>query len=84
MPVATKKNSLEEQASIASVKELRARDAALAVREYQQEKLAAAARTEQLRALRLARDNPASGDRHQPSDGNSKKTETTKPQRSAS
>ncbi len=46
----------EEQAAIASLKELRARDAALATREYEQERQALAARTEKLRALRLARE----------------------------
>ncbi len=39
-----------------SMKEERARDAALAMREYQAEGLAVAAKTARLRALRLARE----------------------------
>ena len=54
--MASKGKSAEEQAAIASLKELRARDAALATREYEQERLSIAARTEKLRALRLARE----------------------------
>ena len=61
--MASKVKTAEEQVAIANAKELRARDAALAMREYQQERQAMAARTEKLRALRLARerelaDNP--------------------------
>jgi len=54
--MAGKGKTVEEQAAIASLKELRARDAALATREYQQERQELAARTEKLRALRLARE----------------------------
>ena len=55
----SKPKSAEEQAAIATLKELRARDAALATREYEQETLATRARTEKLRAMRLARDQKA-------------------------
>jgi hypothetical protein len=44
----------------ANMKELRALDAASAMREYEEEKRAVLARTEQLRALRLSRDSQAS------------------------
>jgi hypothetical protein len=57
--MSTKNKSAEEQSAIAAAKELRARDAAQAMREYQQDKLAVAARTERLRELRLARDREA-------------------------
>jgi len=50
----SKPKTPEEQAAVATLKELRARDAALATREYQQEVLNTRARTERLRALRLA------------------------------
>ncbi len=52
----SKNKTAEEQAAIATLKELRARDAALATREYEQEVLNTRARTERLRAMRLARD----------------------------
>jgi hypothetical protein len=39
-----------------AVKEMRERDAALAMKEYQEEKRATAAKTERLRALRLAKE----------------------------
>jgi hypothetical protein len=55
----TKTKSEEEQSAAAAMKELRARDAQLAMREYQQDKLEVQARTERLRALRLARDSEA-------------------------
>jgi hypothetical protein len=51
-----KSKSAEERAAITSAKELRARDAELAMREYRLEQQALAARTERLRALRLARE----------------------------
>jgi hypothetical protein len=54
--MASKGKTAEEQAAIASLKEFRARDAALAMREYKQQRLVLAARTEKLRALRLARE----------------------------
>ena len=57
---ATKSKSDEQQAATASIKQLRAQDAASAMREYQQERLVVLARTEQLRALRLSRDSQAS------------------------
>ena len=49
-----KTKTAEEQTAIGAMKAQRARDAALATREYQQEKLAVLARTERLRALRSA------------------------------
>jgi hypothetical protein len=45
-----------ERAARTAMKEQRARDAALAMREYEAEKRAALARTERLRALRLAKE----------------------------
>jgi len=57
---ATKSKNDEQQASTASIKQLRAQDAASAMREYQQERLGVLARTEQLRALRLSRDSQPS------------------------
>ena len=48
-----------EQAAKLLVKETRARDAALAMKEYQAEQLAVQARTERLRALRLAKEQVA-------------------------
>ena len=58
---ATKSKSDEQQAATASIKQLRAQDAASAMREYQQERLVVLARTELLRALRLSRDSQPSG-----------------------
>jgi hypothetical protein len=55
----------EKRAATASIKQLRAQDAASAMREYQQERLQVLARTEQLRALRLSRDRDASKDGEQ-------------------
>jgi hypothetical protein len=55
----------EQRAATASIKQLRAQDAASAMREYQQERLHVLARTERLRALRLSRDSEASKDREQ-------------------
>jgi hypothetical protein len=57
---ATKSKNDEQQAATASIKQLRAQDAASAMREYQQERLVVLARTERLRALRLSRDSQAS------------------------
>jgi hypothetical protein len=57
MSMIRKGKSAEEHAAIASLKELRARDAVSATREYHQERQAIAARTERLRALRLAREH---------------------------
>ena len=54
---ATKSKNDEQRAATASIKQLRAQDAASAMREYQQERRAVLARTEQLRALRLSRDS---------------------------
>jgi hypothetical protein len=51
----TSKDAQQRAARIAS-KEERAKDAAAAMREYEAERLAVLARTERLRALRLARD----------------------------
>jgi hypothetical protein len=55
----------EKRAATASIKQLRAQDAASAMREYQQERLQVLARTARLRALRLSRDSEASKDREQ-------------------
>jgi hypothetical protein len=60
-----KNKSAEERAAIASAKELRARDAELAMREYQLERQALAARTERLRALRLAREREIAQQAHE-------------------
>lgn len=57
--MATKTKNPEEQSAVAAMKEQRARDAVLAMREYEQDKLAVRARTERLRALRLARETEA-------------------------
>jgi hypothetical protein len=57
---ATKSKNDEQQAATPSIKQLRAQDAAAAMREYQQERLVVLARTERLRALRLSRDGQAS------------------------
>lgn len=61
--MASKTKTAEEQAAALRMRELRARDAALAMQEYQQEQLAVRARTERLRALRLSRDSQVSGER---------------------
>jgi hypothetical protein len=58
--------SAEEQAAIATAKEMRARDAVLAMREYQLERATVAARTERLREQRLARDRDAAKAAQQP------------------
>ena len=57
--MSSKTKSAEEQTALAAMKAQRARDADLAMREYQQEKLAVLARTERLRALRMSRDSQA-------------------------
>jgi hypothetical protein len=57
---ATKSKNDEQQAATATIKQLRAQDAASAMREYQQERLVVLAGTERLRALRLSRDSQAS------------------------
>jgi hypothetical protein len=57
---ATKSKNDEQQGATATIKQLRAQDAASAMREYQQERLVVLARTERLRALRLSRDSQAS------------------------
>ncbi len=49
----------QQRAAIASKKEERARDGALAMKEYEAEKLAVRANAERLRALRLAREAAA-------------------------
>jgi hypothetical protein len=56
----TKTKTPEERSAAATIKELRARDAEQAMREYELEKLAVRARTEQLRAMRLSRESQAS------------------------
>jgi hypothetical protein len=48
-----------EQAAKLVAKEMRARDAAQAVKEYHAERLAISARTARLRALRLAKESAA-------------------------
>jgi hypothetical protein len=58
-PAGEAKND-EKRAATANIKQLRAQDAASAMREYQQERLQVLARTERLRALRLSRDRNAS------------------------
>jgi hypothetical protein len=57
---ATKSKNDEQQAATASIKQLRAQDAASAMREYQQERLVVLAKTERLRALRLSQDSQPS------------------------
>jgi len=54
------KSKDEQRAATASIKQLRAQDAASAMREYQQERLVVLARTERLRALRLSQDSQPS------------------------
>ena len=79
---ATKSKSDEQRAATASIKQLRAQDAASAMREYQQERLVVLARTEQLRALRLSRDSQPSD--NQPSNNQipkAGKQRTKKPSR---
>jgi hypothetical protein len=49
----------EERSAAATMKELRARDAAQAMREYELEQVAVRARTERLRAMRLSRESQA-------------------------
>ena len=77
------KSKDEQRAATASIKQLRAQDAASAMREYQQERLVVLARTERLRALRLSQDSePSNG--QVPKAGkqrNSSKQRTKKPSR---
>ncbi len=68
----------EQRAAVAALKAERERDRAQAMRDYHAEKLAIAANTERLRALRLARDSAGA----QPAPA--KRTVTTKPARPAS
>jgi hypothetical protein len=56
----TKSKNDEQHAATASIKQLRAQDAASAMREYQQERLVVLAKTERLRALRLSQDSQPS------------------------
>ena len=56
----TKAKTPEQRSAAATMKELRARDAEQAMREYELEKLAVRARTERLRAMRLSRESQAS------------------------
>jgi hypothetical protein len=67
--MSSKTKSADEQTALAAMKAQRARDADLAMREYQQEKLAVLARTERLRALRMSRDSQTAknGEQKQPS-----------------
>jgi hypothetical protein len=58
--MATPVKNAQQRASVAA-KEERARDAALAMQEYEAEKLAIRAKTARLRALRLAKEAEASG-----------------------
>jgi hypothetical protein len=53
---------------------LRARDAELAMREYELEKLAVRARTERLRAMRLSRESQASSNPPPPPRASAPKT----------
>jgi len=84
---ATKSKNDEQRAATASIKQLRAQEAASAMREYQQERLIVLARTERLRALRLSRDSqssnnqvPTAGKRRNSSkQRNSIKQQTNKP-----
>ena len=86
---ATKSKNDEQQAATASIKQLRAQDAASAMREYQQERLVVLARTERLRALRLSRNSQPSHDqvpaaikqRNSSRQRNSIKRQTSKPSR---
>lgn len=86
---ATKSKNDEQRAATASIKQLRAQEAASAMREYQQERLVVLARTEQLRALRLSRDSqpandqvPAAGkQRNSSKQRNAIKQQTSKPSR---
>ena len=71
--------SAEEQAAIATAKELRARDAELAMREYQLERTAIAARTERLRELRLSREREAAKNPPPPPVAPKKKAAAKKP-----
>jgi hypothetical protein len=54
--MATILKNAPQRAAMAAIKEDRARDAALAMREYEAERLAVHAKTVRLRALRLAKE----------------------------
>jgi hypothetical protein len=56
MTLATIAKNISQQSAMAAKKEERARDAALAIREYETAKLALLANTARLRALRLAKE----------------------------
>jgi hypothetical protein len=86
---ATKTKDDEQRAATASIKQLRAQEAASAMREYQQERLIVLAKTERLRALRLSRESQPSNDqvptaikqRKSSKQHNSSKQQTSKPSR---
>jgi hypothetical protein len=59
MAMAATSRNARQQSAAASIKEERAQDRAAAMREYEAEQLALRARTERLRALRLAREAEA-------------------------
>jgi hypothetical protein len=69
-----KSKTPEERSAAATMKELRARDAELAMREYELEKLAVRARTERLRAMRLSRESKASSNPPPPPRASAPKT----------
>jgi hypothetical protein len=69
-----KSKTPEERSAAATMKELRARDAELAMREYELEKLAVRARTERLRAMRLSRESQASSNPPPPPRASAPKT----------
>jgi hypothetical protein len=54
--MATALKNAQQRATMAAAKEERARDAALAMQEYEAEKLAIGIKTARLRALRLAKE----------------------------
>jgi hypothetical protein len=89
---ATKSKSDEQRAATASIKQLRAQEAASAMREYQQERLVVLAKTERLRALRLSRDSQPADEqvpaaikqRKSSKHRNSSKQQTSKPSPAAS
>lgn len=89
---ATKSKSDEQRAATASIKQLRAQEAASAMREYQQERLVVLAKTERLRALRLSRDSQPADEqvpaaikqRKSSKQRNSSKQQTSKPSPAAS
>jgi hypothetical protein len=52
----TASKTADQRASAAAIKERRSQDAAQAMRDYEAQRIATRAKTERLRALRLARD----------------------------